>query len=516
MVQSFDIGARLERYQQAGKREESLFRKIKHVHFVGIGGIGMSGIAEVLINLNYNVSGSDLRDNEITKRLCNLGASVYFEHDSNNIKDVDVVVISSAVKDDNPEVIEARRRLVPVVPRAEMLAELMRLKTGIAVAGTHGKTTTTSIVATILSKSGIDPTVVIGGKLNSIGSNAKLGQGKYLVAEADESDGSFLCLSPTISIVTNIDPEHLDHYGSMENMMNAYLDFINKVPFYGLAVLCIDNKNIQLIIPKVKKRFVTFGIIPQADFQATDIEYIGMKTSFNVNYKGECLGRIEISMPGLHNVYNTLAAIAAAMEIDISFIKIKKSLYDFSGIQRRFQIKGEKNGIMVVDDYGHHPEEIKATLSAAKIGWGRPVIAVFQPHRYSRTRDLLDEFISAFNEADSLILTDIYPAGEDPIEGVSGEILFNRIESHGHRDVTYVSDMAELTSCLHEKAKSGDMVITLGAGNIWECGEIFLKEFKTTLVTGRNETLKRKPSLTKDVIAQPPGCHLKVIKGSEK
>lgn len=515
MAERFDLGARFERYQQADNQEDGLFRKIKHIHFVGIGGIGMSGIAEVLINLDYKVSGSDLRDNEITRHLCTLGASVCFGHDSDNLKDVDVVVVSSAVKDDNPEVIEARRRLIPVVPRAEMLAELMRLKTGIAVAGTHGKTTTTSIVATILSKAGIDPTVVIGGKLNSIGSNAKLGQSKYLVAEADESDGSFLCLSPTISVVTNIDPEHLDHYGSMKNMMKAYLDFINKVPFYGLAVLCMDNKNIQLIIPKVKKRFVTYGINPQADFQATDIEFTGMKTSFNVNYKGGCLGRIEISMPGLHNVYNTLAAIAVAMEMDLSFKKIRKSLHDFSGIERRFQVKGEKGGIMVVDDYGHHPEEIKATLRAAKNGWGRPVVAVFQPHRYTRTRDLLDEFISAFNEADSLILTDIYPAGETPIEGVSGEMLFSRIESHGHRDVTYVKDMEKLVPSLHENTTDGDIVITLGAGNIWEWGERFLKELKEPEAAVRNQRLKRQSSSVKGV-AQPAGCRLKVIKGSEK
>jgi len=455
-----------------------LFRKTKHIHFVGIGGIGMSGIAEVLINLNYDVSGSDLRDNEITRHLQSLGVTVYYGHEGGNLRDVDVVVVSSAVKDDNPEVTEARRRLVPVVPRAEMLAELMRLKMGIAVAGTHGKTTTTSMVATILSKAGIDPTVVIGGKLNSIGSNAKLGQGKYLVAEADESDGSFLYLSPTISIVTNIDPEHLDHYGTMENMMKSYLDFINKVPFYGLAVLCMDNKNIQLIIPKVKKRFVTYGITPQADFQATDIEFAGMNTSFNVNYKGDDLGRVEISMPGLHNVYNALASIAAAMEMDVSFRVIRGSMDNFSGIQRRFQVKGEKGGIMVVDDYGHHPEEIKATLSAAKKGWGRRVVAVFQPHRYTRTRDLFDEFITAFNEADSLILTDIYPAGESPIEGVSGEALYEKIQNHGHRDVTYVTDLHKVAPCLHEKAAKGDIVITMGAGNIWECGERFLHELK--------------------------------------
>ena len=453
-----------------------MFGKIKHIHFVGIGGIGMSGIAEVLINLGFSVSGSDLKESDITRRLISLGGIISYGHSRENLKDVDVVVISSAVKDDNPEVIEAHRRLVPVIPRAEMLAELMRLKKGIAVAGTHGKTTTTSMVATILSSAGVDPTVVIGGKLDSIKSNAKLGQGDYLVAEADESDGSFLYLSPTISVVTNIDPDHLDYYGDMDTMLSAYLDFINKLPFYGLAVLYIDNKNVQLLLPKIKKRFITYGMSAQADLQATDIEFKGMKASFSLRFKGETVGRLSIGMPGIHNINNALAAIAIAMEMDIPFDVIRGALSGFGGIERRFQVKGEADGIMVVDDYGHHPEEIKATLSAAKGGWDKRVVVVFQPHRYTRTRDLFNDFVTAFNDADTLILTDIYAAGEKEIEGITGERLFEEIERHGHRDVSFVPDRNNLPAFLREKARAGDMVITMGAGNIWEAGSLFLDE----------------------------------------
>lgn len=334
------------------------------------------------------------------------------------------------------------------------------------------------MIATILSRTGLDPTVVIGGKLDSLGSNAKLGQGDCLVAEADESDGSFLYLSPAISVVTNIDPEHLDHYGNMEAVMKAYLEFINKVPFYGLSVLCMDSNNIQLLLPKIKKRFVTFGLTPQADFQATEVSFNGMKTSFDVRFKGDMLGRVTIGMPGTHNVYNALASIAVVTEMETPFSKIQETLEGFNGIQRRFQIKGECGGIMVVDDYGHHPAEIKTTLNAAKKGWGRRLVAVFQPHRYTRTRDLFNEFVTIFNEADVLILTDIYAAGESPIEGISGEKLYKEIERHGHRDVSYVADRSELPALLHEKTARGDIVITLGAGNIWESGEIFLEEMK--------------------------------------
>jgi UDP-N-acetylmuramate--alanine ligase len=332
------------------------------------------------------------------------------------------------------------------------------------------------MVATILSSAGVDPTVVIGGKLDSIKSNAKLGQGDYLVAEADESDGSFLYLTPTISVVTNIDPDHLDYYGDMDEMLGAYLDFINKLPFYGLAVLYIDNKNVQLLLPKIKKRFITYGMSAQADLQATDIEFKGMKASFSLRFKGETVGRLSIGMPGIHNINNALAAIAIAMEMDIPFDVIRGALSGFGGIERRFQVKGEADGIMVVDDYGHHPEEIKATLSAAKGGWDKRVVVVFQPHRYTRTRDLFNDFVTAFNDADTLILTDIYAAGEKEIEGITGERLFEEIERHGHRDVSFVPDRNNLPAFLREKARAGDMVITMGAGNIWEAGSLFLDE----------------------------------------
>ncbi|MEK7841886.1 MAG: UDP-N-acetylmuramate--L-alanine ligase, partial [Deltaproteobacteria bacterium] len=403
-------------------------------------GSGMSGIAEVLLNLGYNITGSDMKASDITRRLEGLGAKIFIGHRPEFINGSDVVVYSSAVKKDNPEIVSARGKLIPVIPRAEMLAELMRMKYGIAIAGTHGKTTTTSMIATILGSHGMDPTVVIGGKLNSIGANARLGKGEFLVAEADESDGSFLKLSPTIAVVTNIDREHMDHYRDMDEVRGAYLAFINKIPFYGCAVLCMDHPNIQRLIPKVTRRHTTYGLTAQADFSARDIEIKGLKTSFDVWQRGRKLGRVSVKIPGEHNVYNSLAAIIVAMELDMSFEEARDSLSNFSGVERRFQVKGEYNGITFVDDYGHHPVEIKATLKAAKAGWDNRVVAVFQPHRYSRTKDLFQEFLSAFNDADTLVLTDIYPAGEEKIEGISSEALYNSIKAYGHRDVVYIPD----------------------------------------------------------------------------
>ena len=454
-------------------------RRIRRVHFVGIGGSGMSGIAEVLLNLGYRVSGSDLVESDTTLRLQRLGAEVVIGHRSENLRDADVVVISSAVRKDNPEVIAAHERIIPVIPRAEMLAELMRMKYGVAVAGTHGKTTTTSMIATVLAHGGLDPTAVIGGKLNSFGSNAKLGQGELLVAEADESDGSFLKLSPTIAVVTNIDPEHLDHYRNLEEIQKAFLEFINKVPFYGLAILCLDQENVQALIPQVQKRYVTYGLSSQANFRAADISYHGLTTSFRVFANERELGQISIQMPGLHSVYNALAAIATASELDVNFEVIRQALGSFSGVQRRFQIKGEWDGVMVVDDYGHHPTEIKATLSAAKNGWGRRTVVVFQPHRYSRTRDLFKEFLTAFNQADVLFLTGIYPAGEDPIPGVDVQGLYEGIKGHGHKDVTLVLDKSAILDRLLPRLKPGDMVFTLGAGDVWKTGEALIKKLKT-------------------------------------
>jgi UDP-N-acetylmuramate--alanine ligase len=453
-----------------------VYGKIERIHFVGIGGIGMSGIAEVLLNLGYKVSGSDLRSSEITERLAGLGGEIFIGHARENVINADVVVISSAVHDDNPEVIEAHERLIPVIPRAEMLAELMRMKYGIAVAGTHGKTTTTSMVATVLSKGGIDPTIVIGGRLNSLGTNARLGQGQFLVAEADESDGSFLLLSPTIAVVTNIDADHLDFYSGIDEIKDTFVEFINKIPFYGLAVLCLDNGNVADILPRVKKRFTSYGLSTQADYRATDVRLSGFTTTFVAHHKGVRLGEITFAMPGAHNVLNALAAVAVAMELNIPFETIRDGFAAFGGVGRRFQMKGGANGIMVVDDYGHHPTEIRATLAAAKSGWGdRRLVVVFQPHRYTRTKELFEEFVKAFHDADVLILTDIYPAGEQPIEGVTAEALASRIRRHGQRDVTWISDREKLCEHLERVLQPGDIMLTLGAGNVWQVGETMLE-----------------------------------------
>jgi UDP-N-acetylmuramate--alanine ligase len=452
--------------------------KIHHIHFVGIGGIGMSGIAEVLHNLGYHITGSDLKETEVTRRLQILGCEISYGHRKENVKEVDVVVVSSAIRNGNPEVEVAEQRLIPVIPRAEMLAELMRMKYGVAIAGTHGKTTTTSLIATVLAAGGLDPTVVIGGRLNSIGSNARLGQGEYLVAEADESDGSFLKLMPTIAVVTNIDPEHLDYYHGIEEIKETFLGFLERIPFYGLAVLCLDHPNIQSLIPRLKKRFTTYGLTTQADFQAKEIVFGGLSTSFDVIHYHQEIGRLKIQMPGLHNVYNALATLATAFELDIPFKTVQETLRDFSGIQRRFQIKGEKNGILIVDDYGHHPVEIMATLKAARSGWERRIVAVFQPHRYTRTQALFHEFLTAFNDADVLILTDIYPAGEDRIEGMEAKALFEGIREHGHKDVTYIPDKKEIVEHLLRVITRGDLVITLGAGDIWQVSDELVRKLE--------------------------------------
>jgi UDP-N-acetylmuramate--alanine ligase len=449
--------------------------KIQHIHFVGIGGIGMSGIAEVLLNLGYRISGSDIRETEVTRRLESLGCKISYGHRRENVEGADVVVVSSAIRPGNPEVEAAEQRLIPVVPRAEMLAELMRMKIGIAISGTHGKTTTTSLIATVLAAAGLDPTVVIGGRLNSLGSNARLGQGDFLVAEADESDGSFLKLMPTIAVVTNIDPEHLDYYRGIEEIKEAFLNFLDKIPFFGLAVLCLDHPNIQSLIPRLKKRFVTYGLTTQADFQAKEITFEGLSTSFDVLHQRKEIGRLKIQMPGLHNVYNALATLATAFELEIPFKRVQDALCDFSGIQRRFQIKGEKRGILVVDDYGHHPVEIMATLRAAKMGWQRRVLAVFQPHRYTRTKALFQDFLTAFYDADFLILTEIYPAGEDRIEGVEARGLFEGIREYGHKNVAYFKEKKEVVEHLLRIAAPGDLVITLGAGDIWQVADELLE-----------------------------------------
>ena len=455
-----------------------MYGRIRKIHFIGIGGIGMSGIAEVLLNLGYQVSGSDLKESEITQRLVSLGGEIAYGHRADNVQEADVVVTSTAVKANNPEVMEAHRRLIPVIPRAEMLAELMRMKYGIAVAGTHGKTTTTSMVATILSHGGIDPTVVIGGRLDSIGSNAKLGQGKFLVAEADESDGSFLKLSPTIAVVTNVDADHLDYYRDLDQIKETFVDFINKVPFFGVAVLCLDDPNIQSFIPLVKKRFISYGLTTQADFNATDIEYRGDRTAFEVHHRGQRLGRLSFRMPGRHNVLNALAAVAVAMELEIPFEAIVEGMREFGGVQRRFQIKSEAGDIMVVDDYGHHPAEVKATLAAARSGWDRRLVVVFQPHRYSRTQALFEEFLTAFYQADHLVVMDVYAAGEDPIAEVNAAALAAGICGHGHKDVQHIAERDSVVAHLMSVVRPGDLVITLGAGNVWQVGEQLIARLK--------------------------------------
>jgi UDP-N-acetylmuramate--alanine ligase len=455
-----------------------MFKKIRRIHFVGIGGIGMSGIAEVLHNLGYLVSGSDLKESETTRRLAALGVCIQIGHRADNVSDADVVVRSSAVGAENVETLAARQRLVPVIQRAEMLAELMRMKYGVAVAGTHGKTTTTSLVATVLARGGLDPTMVIGGRLNALGSNAKLGQGDFLVAEADESDGSFLTLSPTIAVVTTIDAEHLDYYRDLAHIQETFLQFINKVPFYGATVLCLDQEHIQALVPRIEKRFVTYGLRTQADFMARNIAFAGMTSRCEVVWKHRPLGRLDLRVPGLHNVYNALAAVAVGMELDLEFSVIRDALAEFSGVDRRFQVRGEAGGVTVVDDYAHHPAEIQATLNAAKDGFGRRVVAVFQPHRYSRTRALLAEFSTAFYQADRLFVTEIYPAGEAPIPGVSGRQIADGVTGHGHRDVRFVPDKAALAAAVAADLEPGDMVLTLGAGDVWRVGEEILERLR--------------------------------------
>jgi UDP-N-acetylmuramate--alanine ligase len=451
-----------------------MFRKIQKLHFVGIGGIGMSGIAELLLNLGYQVSGSDLRLSPVTERLAALGGKIHVGHSAANIEDADVVIISSAVHSDNPEVTEAKSRQIPVIPRAEMLAELMRLKYGIAVAGSHGKTTTTSIVATVLVHGGFDPTAVIGGRLNAFGSNAKLGKGDFLVAEADESDGSFLKLSPAIAVITNIDREHLDHYADLNEIQTAFATFANKVPFYGAAILCLDDPNVQTIIPQIERRIVTYGTSNQADLVGSHIEFSGFGASYQVRHKGNPLGTVNLKIPGKHGVLNSLAAIAVGLELEIPFEKIASALASFQNADRRFQIKGSKGDILVVDDYGHHPTEIAATLSAARNASDRRIVTVFQPHRHTRTQALEEDFARAFNNSDVLLVLPIYAAGEAPIPGISAERLVELIKKHGHRDAAYVPDFAATLIALKEKLKDGDLLITLGAGDVWKIGEQFL------------------------------------------
>jgi UDP-N-acetylmuramate--alanine ligase len=453
-----------------------MYKRYQHIHFVGIGGIGMSGIAEILVNLGYRVSGSDQKRTETIERLERLGAKVFTGHRAENVEGVHVVVYSSAVSRDNVELQTARQRQVPTIERAEMLAELMRLKYGIAVAGTHGKTTTTSMVGAVLAEGRYDPTIVVGGRVTNLGSNARLGQGEYLVAEADESDGSFLKLAPTIAVVTTIDAEHLDHYGSLDAIRAAFLTFVNKVPFYGAVVLCLDQPNIQMLLPHVEKRIITYGLESGADLVARRLQLRGMTSRFDVFHRGELLGECVLQIPGRHNVLNALAAIGVGLDLEIPFATISAALAGFAGVQRRFQVRGTAGGVTVVDDYGHHPAEIRATLAAAKAGFDCRVVTVFQPHRYSRTLHLRQEFLTAFNQADVLVVMDIYPAGEAPIPGVNAADLADGIRAHGHRNVTYLgNDRARIVDHVCEISRPGDLVLTLGAGDVSQLGSDILR-----------------------------------------
>ena len=437
----------------------------------------MSGIAELLINLEYDVSGSDLKDTAVTRRLTGLGGNISIGHKGEHVGEADVVVYSSAVGQDNTEILEARDRNIPVIPRAEMLAELMRLKYGIAIAGAHGKTTTTSMVASILMCGHLDPTVVIGGRLDIWGgSNAKLGQGDILLAEADESDGSFLALSPTVAVITNMDHEHVDHYGDMEAIRRTFIDFINKIPFYGMAIVCLDNEEIQGIIPALRKRCLTYGMTSQADLRARGVEQEGFGVSFEVIYKNRSLGKMVVGMPGEHNVLNALAAIAVGLELDLDTGVIREGLRSLGGLERRFHVKGEKGGIVVMDDYGHHPTEIMATLKTARECWPeRRLVVAFQPHRYTRTQAVFDRFVISFNEADVLVVTSIYSAGENAIDGVTGERLAQGIKEHGHKEVIFCHQEEEVLSTILSVVRPGDLVITLGAGNIYGVGDRLLE-----------------------------------------
>ncbi|TFB14004.1 UDP-N-acetylmuramate--L-alanine ligase [Candidatus Marinimicrobia bacterium MT.SAG.4] len=452
----------------------------KHLHFIGVGGIGMSGLAELLLNQGYTVSGSDMTDTDITRNLQKMGGTIFIGHSAENIGSADVVVHSSAVKNDNPEIVAANEKGIPVIRRAEMLAELVRLKPyAVAVAGTHGKTTTTSIAGMVMTEAGLDPTIIVGGVVRSLATNARLGDGDYIVAEADEFDRSFLTLSPTIAIITNIEIEHLDIYKDLDDIKNTFITFASRVPFYGAVIACIDEEHLREILPDIKKRIITYGLDESAEVRAVNISYESGVSRFNLINDGDNLGEIRLRLPGVHNVKNALGVIALSFELDIPFETVAKALNEFEGVLRRFEIKKRIAGMMIVDDYAHHPTEVKSSLSAAQTGWDRRVIAVFQPHLYSRTRDFKDEFGSSFNHADVVIITDIYPAREAPIEGVTGKLIADAVESSGHKEVHYLPEKEKIADFLMEFATEGDMIITIGAGDIFKVGEEFIQKLET-------------------------------------
>jgi UDP-N-acetylmuramate--alanine ligase len=457
-----------------------MFSSIKKLHFVGIGGIGMSGIAEILLDQKFRVTGSDRAASDNTERMEQLGATVYIGHAAANLEpDVDVLVYSSAVPPDNPELLEAQRRKIPVIRRAEMLAEIMRLKYGIGVAGTHGKTTTTSMISLVLMEGGIDPTVIVGGRLHGLaGSNARLGQGQFIVVEADEFDRSFLSITPTIAVLTTLETDHLDCYRDLDDIKGAFIQFATKVPFYGFVVLCLDEPALQEIMPRIKKKIITYGLNGQADLQAVDLVHRKNTTRFLVIRDGNELGEITLQIPGRHNVQNALAAIAVGLQLNVPFERVRAGVEKFTGVFRRWEVKAEIGDITVIDDYAHHPTEIRATLSGAKAGWRRRVVCVFQPHLYSRTRDFYEEFGRSFFNADVLVITDVYPAREEPIQGINGELIANAAKQFGHKQVQYVPDKKNVPSFLLDIVRKGDMIITVGAGDIWRFGEQFIAQLK--------------------------------------
>jgi UDP-N-acetylmuramate--alanine ligase len=451
-----------------------MFFKAKSIHFIGIGGIGMSGIAEILINLGYRISGSDLRLSPVTERLARLGAQIFEGHRAEQVDDADAVVVSSAIDPANPEVEEARRRQIPVIPRGELLAELMRLKYGIAIAGSHGKTTTTSMTAAVLRQAKLDPTVVVGGRVGSIGSNAHLGHSDFLVVEADESDRSFLKLAPILAVVTNIDREHLDCYASLAEVQEAFVEYVNKVPFYGAAILCLDDANTRAILPRVRRRTLTYGIEERADLAASGVRNGHFSSDFRLSFRGRDLGEFHLIAVGRHNVLNAMAAVLVGLELEIPVETIREGLALFSGVDRRFQVRGRAAGVTVIDDYGHHPTEIRATLAAARKCDFRRIHVLFQPHRYTRTYHLAEEFLTCFDDCDALYLLDIYPAGEKPIAGVQAGLLAERIRAAGHPDARYCASMDEAIVEIVKHAEPGDLVMTLGAGNVWQAGDKIL------------------------------------------
>ncbi len=457
-----------------------MFFKPQPVHFVGIGGIGMSGLAEVLLELGYRVSGSDVKLTPITDRLTALGAVIHEGHAAANVEGANAIVVSSAVRPDNPEVVEARRRGLPVIPRGELLAELMRLKFGIAVAGSHGKTTTTSMVAAVLIQAGLDPTVMVGGRAAVLrGSNARVGSGDYLVVESDESDGSFLKLAPILAIVTNIDREHLDHYKDLDEICRAFVEFVNRVPFYGAAILCLDDENIQRILPRINRRVITYGVSAQADLRITSCSTGHMASEFHLIQRERDLGCFKLPVPGAHNVSNAAAAVAIALELEIPVETVREALAGFSGVDRRFQVRGAERGITVIDDYGHHPTEIRATLAAARACRYRRIHVLFQPHRYTRTQALMDDFARAFHQADTVHVIDIYAASEPPIDGVSSQVLAERLQTFGHRGAMYAGNLDAGIESVLQAAESGDAIVTLGAGNVSQAGDRIVDKLRS-------------------------------------